>query len=157
MIHAEKKCRKIKSGRISFSPEAAKWLRQSQIYKSLLRRILGRKSNTSNLRCTALWAGILNPFGLNKQEVLTRIRVCSKKLDFFRAMGKEYRQEHLRERFRRAQDKGNDEAERQILGIIKREKEQSFWRQIKYAMTKTSGGSMQVVQVEGEDGKIREY
>ena len=157
MIHAEKKCRKIKSGRISFSPEAAKWLRQSQVYKSLLWRIRGGKSNTGNLQRSALWVGILNPFGLNEREVLICIRVCSKKLDFFRATGKEYRRKHLRKRLKRAQDKEKDDAERQILAIIKREKEQSFWRRIKYAMKKTSGGSVQVVQVEGEEGEIREY
>lgn len=36
MKNAEKKCRKIKSGVIPFSPDAAKWIRRLQIYKSLL-------------------------------------------------------------------------------------------------------------------------
>ena len=37
MKHAEKKCRRLKSGRIPFSPEASLWIRQSQVYRSLLR------------------------------------------------------------------------------------------------------------------------
>ena len=34
---AEKKCRRIKSGRIPFSPESSKWIRRAQMYRSLLR------------------------------------------------------------------------------------------------------------------------
>ncbi len=37
MLNAEKKCRRIKSGRIPFSPEAALWIRRTQVYRSLLR------------------------------------------------------------------------------------------------------------------------
>ncbi len=32
MINAEKKCRKIKSGRIPFLPKAASWIRRTQVY-----------------------------------------------------------------------------------------------------------------------------
>ena len=30
MKHAEKKCRRLKSGRISFSPESVKWIKREQ-------------------------------------------------------------------------------------------------------------------------------
>jgi hypothetical protein len=36
MLNAEKKCRRIKSGRIPFSPEAALWIRRSQVYRLLI-------------------------------------------------------------------------------------------------------------------------
>jgi hypothetical protein len=36
MKHAEKKCRRLKSGRIPFSLEALLWIRQCQVYRSLL-------------------------------------------------------------------------------------------------------------------------
>ncbi len=45
-------------------------------------------------------------------------------------------------------------AEHHILGIIKREKERSFWRKLKYTMGKKSGGSVQAVQVEDTEGNI---
>ncbi len=37
MLNSEKKCRRIKSGQIPFSPEAALWIRCTQVYRSLLR------------------------------------------------------------------------------------------------------------------------
>jgi hypothetical protein len=35
-----------------------------------------------------------------------------------------------------AREEEDEEAERQILGIIKREREQAFWRCLKYMMKK---------------------
>ena len=51
-------------------------------------------------------------------------------------------------------DKCNDEAEKQILGIIKKEREQAFWRRIKNAMASQTGGSVQAVQVKDKDDKL---
>lgn len=48
--NAEKKCRKIKSGRIPFSPEASIWIRRRQVYESLLWYKQGKIRNRSNLR-----------------------------------------------------------------------------------------------------------
>jgi hypothetical protein len=45
-------------------------------------------------------------------------------------------------------------AEHHLLGIIKREKERSFWQKLKYTMGKKSGGSVQAVQVEDTEGNI---
>ena len=48
MLNAEKKCRRIKSGRIPFSPEAVLWICQTQVYRSLLRyhkRLIRNRGN----------------------------------------------------------------------------------------------------------------
>jgi hypothetical protein len=50
---AEKKCRKLKSGRIPFSLEASIWIRRKQVYELLLRYKRGKIRNRSNLRRTA--------------------------------------------------------------------------------------------------------
>jgi hypothetical protein len=41
MKHAAKKCRRLKSGRICFSPESVIWIKREQIYKSLVEYTLG--------------------------------------------------------------------------------------------------------------------
>ena len=53
MKHAEKKCCRLKSGRISFSPEALLWIRQCQIYCSHLQWHNGKLRNYGNLCRTA--------------------------------------------------------------------------------------------------------
>ena len=52
--------------------------------------------------------------------------------------------------------KRNAKAEEQILAILKREKEGSFWRRLNYAMAKQSGKSVTRVQVQERDGMVRE-
>ena len=41
MKHPTKKCRRLKSGRICFSPESVIWIKREQIYKSLVEYTLG--------------------------------------------------------------------------------------------------------------------
>jgi hypothetical protein len=49
MKHVEKKCCRLKSGRIPFSPEASLWICQCQVYRSLLRWHNGKLQNYGNL------------------------------------------------------------------------------------------------------------
>ena len=44
---AEKRCRRIKSGRIPFSPESSKWIRRAQVYRSILRFHAGKDPQSS--------------------------------------------------------------------------------------------------------------
>ena len=48
MRRAEKKCRRIKSGRIPFSPDASMWIKRLQVYRSLLRYYAGKIRNRGN-------------------------------------------------------------------------------------------------------------
>ncbi len=50
-----------------------------------------------------------------------------------------------------------EEAEKQILAIIKWEKDKSFWRCIRYVLGKHRSGSCFKVQVTQEDGGVREH
>ncbi len=70
MKNLEKRCRKIKSGRIPFSPEAAKWIQRVQVYKSLLKFVRGGGRNCGNLRWAAYRAGIENPLALTEADIL---------------------------------------------------------------------------------------
>ena len=83
MRRAERKCRKIRNGRIPFSPEAAIWIRRRQVYESLFRRLQNKIKNWSNLRRSAQRCGILRPFSLGKAEIKTRLQVCEEKCGYF--------------------------------------------------------------------------
>jgi hypothetical protein len=53
MKHTEKKCHRLKSSRIPFSPEALLWIRQCKVYYSCLRWHTGKLRNYGNLCRTA--------------------------------------------------------------------------------------------------------
>ena len=62
MKHAAKKCGKLKSGCICYSPESVIWIRREQIYKSLVGYHLGQNKNRGNLKRAVRKQGIKNPF-----------------------------------------------------------------------------------------------
>jgi hypothetical protein len=156
MKHCEKKCRKIKSGRIPFSPESSVWIRRKQVYESLLRYKEGKIRNHSNLRRSAQRCGIKRPLRLTRAAIMERLVVCDERCGYFRKHGHRYRKRHLKNRLAVARATHNRVAEQKILEIIKRERERAFWRRINYSMSKRAGRSVRMVQVEMEDGTVRE-
>lgn len=158
MINAEKKCRKIKSGRIPFSPEAALWIRCTQVYRSLIRYHEGLIRNRGNLKWTARRCGIERCMELSMEDILLRLRVCIRQCDHYRKNGKHYRRRHLRDCLTRARDKEDSDKEREILEIIQLEKDRSFWRRINYVMGKSRNGSVRRVLVENDkEGTLTEH
>ena len=156
MRRAEKKCRKIKNGRIPFSPESSIWIRRRQVYRSLLRLLQNRIKNWSNLRQSALRCGIRKPFQLKKKDIQLRLKVCEEKCQYFERHGHSYRRKHLQNQLSAAKARGNTKAEEQILAILKRERERSFWRRLNYSMSPRSGKSVTKVQVQEQGGLVRE-
>jgi hypothetical protein len=83
MLNAEKKCRRIKSGRIPFSHEAALWIRRTQVYRSLLRYHDGRIRNRGNLNRTARRCGIEKCFTLSVEDIRFRLKACLLQCDHY--------------------------------------------------------------------------
>jgi hypothetical protein len=98
MRHAEKICCKIKSCRIPFLPEAAIWIRQVQVYYSLLRYHKGRVKNRGNLKRATRRCNIPNPLSLTIAEICARLKECKKECVFFQEHGKRYGRKHLNNR-----------------------------------------------------------
>ncbi len=95
MTNAEKKCRKIKSGRIPFSPNAALWIRRTQVYQSLLCYHNGQIRNRGNLKQMARHCSIPNCFAITVKEVSLCLKVCMEKCNYFRKHGKQHQRKHL--------------------------------------------------------------
>jgi hypothetical protein len=157
MKNSKKWCRKIKLGKIPFSPEAVKWIHRAQVYRSLLRFARGKGCNRGNVCRSAYWAGIETSFLLLEADILARIKVCQQHYKYYCAHGKQYHRQHLQEWLEAAKEEENEEAVRQMLGIIKRECKCRFWRRVKYVMGKQHGGSVRSVQVEDERGKMEVF
>jgi hypothetical protein len=156
MRYAERKCRKIKSGRIPFSPEASLWIRRTQVYRSLLKYHAGRIKNRGNLKRAARRCQITDAMSLPIEEIFLRLKACVDQCDHFRRNGKYYRRKHLYHRLETAKEREDEEAERQILAIIQQEKDKSFWRRLNYALGKPRGGACFKVQVEQAEGTVED-
>jgi hypothetical protein len=109
-------------GKIPFSPEAAKWIHRAQVYRSMLRFVRGKGCNRGN-HWLAYRAGIETPFLLSEADILAWIKVYQQHCEYCHDHGKQYCRRHLQEWLETAIEEENEEAEHQILGIIKREHE----------------------------------
>ncbi len=157
MRYAKKHCRKIKSGRIPFSPEALLWIRRTQVYHWLLRYHTGKIHNQGNLNQTARRCNIPDAFSLSIQEIYFCLKACVSKCKYFRKNGRYYRRKHLYNHLDAAKEKEDKEAAKQILANIQHEKDKIFWRRISYSLGKPRGGACFRVQVEQADGTVQEY
>ena len=158
MLHAEKKCRKLRCGKIPFSPEASLWIKRTQFYRSLLRfkSGKGKRGNRGNLKRTARRCQIPFPFQLSTSEIAARLKECREKCNYFKVHGQRYRTQHLHRRLEQARDKQDSEAERRILQILSRERNKSFWNRINWSLGKKRSSSVGAVQVSNEHGGVTE-
>ena len=83
MVKAEKKCRRIKSGRIPFSPESSVWIRRCQVYRSALRYHAGKVRNKGNLKRAARRCGIQRVLCLSLKELRARLKFARNKCKYF--------------------------------------------------------------------------
>lgn len=157
MVHAEEKCRKIKCGCIPFSPEAALWIRRTQLFRSLLWWHAGKIKNKANLKRACRRHNIKEAFYLSAAEIKMRLDVCKKKCEFFHQHGQQFRRAHMQRRLQEAQEREDEDAEKEILAIIQREKERRFWRRLNYSLGNKRGRSVSLVQVLEENGRVTEY
>ncbi len=118
MLNTERKCPRIKSGRIPFSPEAALWIRRTQVHSSLLRYHGGLIWNRGNLKQAARQCGISNCLSLTIEEVLLRLKACLKQCNYFWKNGKQYQKNHLYDCLRNARESEDEQREKDILAII---------------------------------------
>ena len=156
-LHAEKKCRRISSGRIPFSEEASIWIRRLQVYRSLLKYHAGKVTNRGNLKRAARRCKIYRPMHSSVEDLRARIKAAKDKCKYFRRHGQKYRRNHLDRCLLRAQNRKDEEAEKKILAIIQREKQRSFWRAQNMAMGKKKGSSVRTVQTSDEEGQVTEH
>jgi hypothetical protein len=157
MRYAEKRCQKIKSGRIPFSPDASLWIRRTQVYRLLLRYHAGKIRNRGNLKRSARRCNIPDAFSLSIQEIYFCLKACVSKCKYFRKKEKYYHRKHLYNRLEVAKERKDKEATKQIRAIIQQEKNKGFWRRISYSLRKSRGGACFKVQVAQADGSVQEY
>ena len=142
MTHAEKKCRKFKSGKIPFLLDSILLIKRRKTYRTLIGYHAGNKIHKGNLKRAARRVGIHTPMQLSIQEIRKRLRVCRENCKYYKHFGWRYRKQHLNHCLNSARKNNNEESEKKLLAIIQREKDRSFWGRLNYSMGKSRGGSV---------------
>jgi hypothetical protein len=151
MLNVERKCHRIKLGRIPFLPKSALWIRCTQVYHLLLRYHEGLIRNQGNLKQTAHQCSINHCFSIPLDEIKLHLKVCIQKCNYFRRHGTAYQRKHLNNCLDCAHEKDDSNKEQEILAIIQRKKDRSFWHQLNYVMDKPRNSLVRQVLVEDEE------
>jgi hypothetical protein len=72
-------------------------------------------------------------------------------VQLIRKHGKQHQRKHLYQCLNKAREREDEDREKEILAIIQREKDRSFWRRLNYVMGKPRTGSVRRVLVENGD------
>ena len=115
------------------------------MYRSILRFHAGKIRNRNNLKRAARKCGIIGPLVMSLSEVRARLKVCKKKCNYYRKHGQRFWSKHLKNRLEKAQERGDEVAEKRILAIILGEKQRRHWRKLNYGMGKSFGRSARIV------------
>jgi hypothetical protein len=113
--------------------------------------------NRGNLKRAARRCNIPNHLSLSVVEIYEQLKECKKECLFFQEHGKQFRQKHLNNRLRIAQEEEDKEAFQKISAIIQWEQQQNFWRRLNYCTGKKKTRSATSIQVEERGGSIAEH
>jgi hypothetical protein len=85
--------------------------------------------------------------------------LCIRQCDFFWKHGKQFRQKHLYKCLQKTKEVEDNWRKKEILAIIQREKDRSFWCWLNYFMGKAQLGLVWKVLVEDsrQEGTLTEY
>ena len=125
MHHAERKYLRIKSGRITFSPDSSICIWRWQVYLYILCYHARKIRNWINLKWSARRCGIGGPLQLSLKDLRDHLQVAHKKCKYLRKCVHSYRRKHMNNRLPISQQRKDEESEKKILAIIQREKDRS--------------------------------
>ena len=151
MIHAEKKCRKIRAGEVPFSPKLAEVGTKIKLWKLIERHHKGDNINTKYIRRIEKKCGIKGGLSMSLEEVcINKIKVEAK-YKKMKKMAYRLRNEFLYEMI---ELKTSEKAKREIKAIIRHEETRRAWRTINKGRGKVQMKGVSEVKVMQNDEYI---
>ena len=93
---------------------------------------------------------------LSVAQIFEKLKYCESQCEYYKRHGRKYRFQHLNNRVKAAEQRGDEEAAKKIEAIIKREKDRAFWRRLSFVTGKKRTKSVTSVQVDEGDGIFSE-
>ncbi len=154
---AEKKCRKLRMGQVSFSPVIQQASRTIRAWDLLEKKAKGIRTS-SRLLSRSLNKAKLPPEsrGLPLEKIRKNSQEAYKAYYVTKGSHKELRDSHTEQLVEAIAEAGNTTKEKVIKVIRHREKQQFTARKIKFLRGKLSRGSTTMVTIQQEDGTFKD-
>jgi hypothetical protein len=153
---ADKHCRKLKMGNVPFSDEYNKITNTMELWNAVVTKKRRCKYSMSKLRRLAKKINQANPLHCTLEEAQAKLESSKRQYWEFKKHARSSRDTFLEQQSKAiAKDKGQD-ASNILKQLITRERQRESSRRIKYTLGKLKGGGVTRVEVETEQGTIRE-
>lgn len=154
--YADKHCRKLHMGGVPFSAEYAEITTKMELWKAVITKKQHCKYSMSKLRRLAKKANIPNPLDNTLEEAKAQLEEITHKYWKFKSSAKDARETFLEGKASAIATEQNQDTLIILRQLIRREKQREAARRIKYTLGQIRGGGITRVEVESQDGTIRE-
>jgi hypothetical protein len=154
--YADKRCRKLTMGGVPFSAEYSEITTEMELWKAIITKKQGCKFSMSKLRRLSKKAKIIDPLGCTLEEARAKLNEITARYWEFKKTAKDTRSTFLESKASAIAEEKGQEASSIYHQLIRREKQRESARRIKYTLGKLRGGGITRVEVETQDGAIRE-
>jgi hypothetical protein len=142
MLGSETRCNKFQNGNIEFSPVIGLWIRWIQVYRWVCRYLEGKVENAGNLYRTCRRLFVPPPHMLTLPQVTAAEEDCKRHLEALRQSAPKLRDEHLCSCLDSAQARGNANAVKSIVGILRLEANRRWWWSLWQTVQPDRGGAV---------------
>lgn len=156
MVHAEKICRKLKTGKIPWSEHLQLLRDTNSFWEGLFRvKAMGKKIGMKQLEQRAKICKYTGPI---HTLTLRHIKLKRKEVQHarytFEKQARSQRQEFLHQLAQRRADGKNTTSAKQLKALVKREEVRKSWRRLKWVNNKITKGSITRVETNDAEGNI---
>ena len=157
---AENNCHQYHQNHIEWSPIVGVWLKRHWLLNRVQRYLDGKVPDPRNLYRDCRKKGIVDPREITQDGLDVEHCVCDKQLDDLAKKAPALRKKHLKDRHKRAVQKGDSEKASAIVTMLHREAKRKRWRRVKRSVGKTRAVQATTVKIPAtvmnEDGDEEE-
>jgi len=144
--YAEKKCRKLKSGMVPFTPQINRAGKEINVWNNVIRKKSGCNISSTYIKRIAKKSGINMPMKLRIEDCIKERQLATKKYKRLKRNAKQSRIQFIKELAIQQSAKGNESTSNAILRINRNEELRESYKRIK-SVTKPFYGATEKVLI----------
>ena len=150
IIYAEKRCRKLKSGMVPYTPEISAIGKEINVWNNVLRKKRGCNISSTYIKRIAKKSGIINPSELSLEDCYKERDLATKKYKRLKRNARQSRTQFIQELASQQAARGNESVSNAILRINRIEEIRDSYKRIK-TVTKPFFGATEKVLISNHD------
>ena len=154
MRHAERKCKKARSGAVAFSPGVNCWKKRREVWNMVIKWHKDKTRNRKKITRHARKWGVEKPLSTTEEEARYAYKYCHQQYTKLKPKAPELRDQFLRNKRYEALQQGKLQAAKDLSNIMARESAQQIHGPIRSCLKKGKGRTITRVQYQVGDNWV---